>query len=138
MMLSSSVVLRAVLLLLGGYHLGIGAVSVLSLRLTARVTAALYGVSVAESAPLRYAVRMLGLYALALGVLLVLAAREPNAHRDVIAVVAGLQMARALCRLLFRRELAAAFQLPMHRNALNAALLVGEAALLVLCYPTAP
>ena len=134
----SSAILRALLALLAGYHLAIGVVSVASLRATARVVGALYGLSVAETPALRYAVRMLGLYALALGALLALAARAPATHRDVIAVVAGLQLARAACRLLLRRELAAAFQLPARRNAINAALLVAEAAVLVACFPATP
>jgi|SRR5947208_3265413 len=134
----ASTILRALLALLAGYHLAIGVVSVASLRVTARVVAALYGLSVAETPALRYAVRMLGLYALALGALLALAARAPGAHRDVIAVVAGLQLARAACRLLLRHELTAAFQLPMRRNAVHAALLVAEAAVLVACFPVTP
>jgi hypothetical protein len=131
-------ILRTVLVVLATYHLGIGVLSVASLRVTARVTARLYGLSVAESAPLRYAVRMLGLYALALGTLLSLAALAPATHRDVISVVAGLQLARAVCRLLLHNELATAFKLPLRRNVFNAVLLVGEAALLFVCLPVAP
>lgn len=130
-------ILRAVLVMLAAYHLAIGMLSVTSLRVTARVTATLYGLSVAESAPLRYAVRMLGLYAIALGALLTFAARAPATHRDVIIVVAGLQLARALCRLVLQKELSAAFKLRLCRNVFNATLLVGEAALLLLCLPVA-
>ena len=134
---TSSLVLRALLGVLACYHLGIGIVSVTSLRATARVTGKLYGLSLSESPALGYTVRMLGLYALALGVLLMLAARSPGTHRDLIAVVAGLQLARAACRVLLRRELANAFQLRAQRNAVNVVLLVAEAAVLVACFPAA-
>ena len=134
---TSTLLLRGLLALLAVYHLGIGIVSIASLRLTAVVTARLYGLSVVESPALRYAVRMLGLYAITLGALLALAARAPSAHRDVIAVVAGLQLARALCRIYFGNELTAAFRLRPRRNLANAALLIGEALVLVACFPAA-
>jgi hypothetical protein len=133
----SVLILRAVLALLAIYHLGIGVLSIISLRLTARVTATLYGLSVVDDAGLRYAVRMLGLYALSLGTLLLLAVRSPGTHRDIIAVVALLQLARAACRICFRGELAEAFRLPSTRNAFNTALLIGEALVLIACFPTA-
>ena len=123
------------LALLAAYHLGIGVLSVASLGLTARVTARLYGLDMPDTPALRYAARMLGLYALALGVLLALAARAPAQHREVILVVAALQVARALHRVLLRDELGAAFQLPARRNAFSAAVLVAEAVVLVACLP---
>ena len=133
----ASVALRTLLVLLAIYHLVIGAVSVLSFRATARLTSAFYGLSVRDDPQLAYAVRMLGFYALAVGSLLVFAAREPATHRDVIAVVAGLQLLRAVSRIVSGRELASAFRLPTRRNAINAALLVAEAVILVLCFPAA-
>lgn len=129
--------LRGVLALLAAYHLGIGLLSVSSLGATGRVAGALYGVALgADPDPrFRHAVRMLGLYALALGTLLALAARDPLTHRDVIAVVAALQLARAAGRLLWRETLATAFGVPPRRNAVNAALLVAEAAALAAAFP---
>lgn len=127
--------LRAVLVVLAAYHLLVGMVSVTSFRATARLTSALYGLNVRDDPQLAYAVRMLGLYALAVGSLLALAARAPSEHRDVIAVVAVLQLLRAASRLVSRRELTRVFSVPARRNALNAALLVAEAAILFLCFP---
>ena len=135
--LPSVLLLRTLLAVLAAYHLGIGVVSIVSLRLTARLTARLYGLTVVDDAGLRYAVRMLGLYAVALGTLLVLAARSPATHRDIIAVVALLQLARATCRICFGRELADAFRLRPKRNAFNAALLLSEAVVLFACFPAA-
>ena len=132
---AAEVLLRLVLGVLALYHLGIGLASVLSGRLTARVAEAMYGIRVDASPQVRYAVRMLGLYALALGALLVPAALSPAAHREIIVVVCGLQLARAACRVLLRRELTAAFRVSPRRNALNAALLVAEAAVLAVCLP---
>ena len=122
--------LRAVLGLLAVYHLGMGALSALAPAHAGRLGSALYGVRAAETPQLRYGLRMLGLYALALGMLLAIAAVEPRAHRSVIAVAAALQAARAVARIVLRGELAAAFAVPAGRNALNAALLLAEAAVL--------
>ena len=135
---AAAVALRVVLVVLAVYHLGIGVVSIASLRITARVTGRLYGLTVSENSALRYSVRMLGLYAVALGTLLALAARAPGSHRDVIVVVALLQLARALHRVVLRRELYEGFQVPPRRNAFNAALLVAEATVLLACMPLVP
>jgi len=137
MMTVATLLLRSLLALLAVYHLGIGIASVTSMRLTAGITDKLYGLSLKESPSLRYAVRMLGLYALALGALLTFAAKAPTSHREVIAVVAGLQLARGACRLRFRAELSSAFQLASQRNTLNATLLVAEAIALIACLSAA-
>jgi hypothetical protein len=129
-------VLQGVLALLAAYHLAIGLASVFSFGLTGYATQALYGVSLGDDGEaagvrFRYSVRMLGLYALALGTLLVVAARDPLGHTDIIDVVATLQLARAVCRVIYRRDLAIAFGVPPHRNWINVALLVAEAVALV-------
>src|SRR4051812_16642359 len=97
--------LRTILVVLAVYHVAIGAVSVFSFAFTARLTSIFYGLRVNRDPQLAYAVRMLGLYALALGTLLVVAASDPGAHRDVIAVVAGLQLLRGLARIVSARQL---------------------------------
>jgi hypothetical protein len=127
--------LRGVLGLLAAYHLSIGLLAVFSPRLTARVSGALYALEAADNPQLRYGVRMLGLYALAIGVLLSLALWKPAEYTEVIVVVCGLQLARAACRVLLRHELSAAFNVPPRRNALHASLLLAEACVLAFYIP---
>ena len=134
-MSADMLVIRAMLALLAAYHLGIGVTSLLSPRTAGRVAAAFYGTDVAESPQLRYGLRMLGLYAIALGSLLTLAAWSPAEHREVIVVACGLQLARAACRVAFRRELAAGFNVSPSRNYLNVSLLVAEACVLAIAIP---
>ena len=131
--MTTELILRGVLALLCVYHVGIGIAAVVSPRLASRVAGALYSLQATETPQLRYGVRMLGLYALALGTLLAFAAWNPREHMEIIAVTAGLQLARAVSRLLLRRELADAFGIPAGRNALNATVLVAEAGALALC-----
>ena len=127
--------LRAVLALLAAYHLGVGLLSVVSPSSAVWVASRLYGTAAVDTPQLRYGVRMLGLYALALGSLLALATASPGEYRAVIIVAAGLQLARAACRVLLRHELAAGFRVPMRRNYINATLLVVEAGVLLIAFP---
>jgi hypothetical protein len=132
---ASEIALRAVLALLATYHLGVGLLSVLSPSSAARAAARLYGAAAVETPQLRYGIRMLGLYALALGSLLALATGSPAEYRAVIVVAAGLQLARAVCRIVLREELSAGFSVPERRNYINATLLVAEAVVLLVAFP---
>ena len=124
------------LVLLAAYHLGIGLVSVASQRWTASVAHGMYGLSVVGGdARFQYAMKMLGLYALALGGLLVLAAHDPTANRPVLAALLFLQAARGVSRLTFHRLLADAFGVDPRRNAAHAFLLLATAALLAWWFP---
>lgn len=127
----ADVAVRGVLWLLAVYHLGIGIASVASHRMTSRIVARLYAGSLGDSEQLRYAVRMLGFYALAIGSLVAVAATEPDAYRPIVAVVAALQAARAVSRLVSWRLLASAFAVTPARNALAASMLVAESLLLL-------
>lgn len=126
------VLARVVLAVLAAYHLTIGALSLLSIAATGTFMSRLYGVTSLDGSPqLRYAVRMLGLQALALGALAGVAAWDPRSHRDAIGVLAFLQAGRAVSRLVFRDLLRDAFGIPATRNAISAFVLAAEAAILV-------
>jgi hypothetical protein len=123
---------RIVLVVLAVYHLSVGALSVFSHAAAERFVARLYAVkSLDGSTQLRYAVKMLGLQAIALGALAGVAAWNPAGHRDVIAVLAALQASRAACRLALRRSLRETFGIPETRNLLNTTLLLVEAVILI-------
>lgn len=128
-------VLRAVLGLLAVYHLAMGLAATFAPRLAARLGRALYALQAEDTPQLRYGLRMLGLYALAIGSLAALAALDPRTHVAIILVIAALQLARATARLVLRRELAAAFGIGSRRSALNAAVLVAQALALTATLP---
>lgn len=133
-MSAEEIAVRAVLWLLAAYHIGIGIASVASHGMTSRIVARLYAGSLGDGAQLRYAVRMLGFYALAIGALAAVAATGPDAHRPIVAVIAALQGARAISRLVSWRLLASAFAVSRARNTLAASMLAAEALVLLLVF----
>ena len=133
-MSGTDVAVRAVLWLLAAYHVLIGVASIVCHRTTSRIFARLYAGSLGDGEQLRYAVRMLGFYALAIGALVAVAATDPGAHRPIVAVVAALQAARAISRLLSWRLLADAFAVSRARNTLAASMLAAESLVLLLAF----
>ncbi|MBW3654783.1 MAG: hypothetical protein KY444_01655 [Gemmatimonadetes bacterium] len=135
-MSTGEMVLRAVLALLAVYHLSMGVASVFFQRGAAGLARTLYGVEMEGSgARFEYALRMLGVYALAFGFLLTRAAMDPAGHRSVIAAAILLQSLRAASRLASAGTLRAAFGVAPARNRLNAAALAVQAGLLAWFFP---
>lgn len=137
-MTTQSIVLRSVLGILAIYHLGIGLLSVLSPSWTAKVSKGLYAISLEGTPQFGYALKMLGLYALTIGFLLVLATWRPEEYRGVIVAIILLQSMRAIFRLFFNPVVTDAFSVRTSRNVLNASLLVAEVVALVVCFPKGP
>lgn len=135
-MSGGEMVLRGVLALLAAYHLSMGIVSVFFQRGAVGLARGLYGVRMEGSGErFDYALRMLGLYALAFGFLLARAAMDPAGHRSVIAAAILLQSVRAASRLASTGTLRAAFGVAPSRNRLSAAALVVQAGLLAWLFP---
>jgi hypothetical protein len=128
--------IRIVLGALACYHLGIGAVSALSLGSTTHVVRKLYGLHLQESPAFRYATKMLGLFALVFGGLLANAALNPSAHRAEILAIIVLQTLRGAFRLWHRDLLAEAFAVTRRENGMAVMLLALEVTLLVAWFPS--
>ena len=135
-MSGGEMVLCGVLALLAAYHLSMGVASVFFQRGAAGLARTLYGVEMEGSgARFDYALRMLGVYALAFGFLLACAAADPAGHRSVIPGAILLQSIRAASRLASTGALRAAFGVAPARNRWGAALLAVQAGLLVWFFP---
>lgn len=134
-MSTPELVLRLLLGALAAYHIGMGAASVVSPSTATRLAATFYGVTLKAEPQPGYVIRMLGLLALAIGALLMVAMLEPAENRPTILVVAALQTGRAACRILLAAELRRTLGLPRLRNALNTGLLVAQAGLLIALLP---
>jgi hypothetical protein len=135
-MSGGEMVLRGVLALLAVYHLSMGLVSVFFQRGAAGLARRLYGIEMEGSGErFSYALRMLGVYALAFGFLLARAAMDPAGHRSVIAAAILLQSIRAASRLASTGALRTAFGVAPARNRWGAALLAVQAGLLAWFFP---
>ena len=125
-------ILRAVLGLLALYHLGIGAVSVLSAEQTAAFAEWFYGLELSGEPRFLYALKALGMYALFTSAVLGLATWDPVRFRPIVYCLAGLQTMRALTRLFFYDLLSAGFGLAWSHNLFNVGLLALEVLLLLV------
>ena len=130
-MTAGEMVLRAVLALLAAYHLAMGLASIFFQRWAAGLARGLYALEMEDSgARFSYALRMLGLYALAYAYWLARAAMDPAGHRTVIWTAVALQGARGISRLMSAETLRGSFGVPAVRNRFSAAMLFLQAGLL--------
>ena len=130
--------LLAVVWILLIYHVGIGALSMFFPSVTAEFAGSFYGTRLELDAQSEYMLKALGMYALFVASVLGIAVRDPERYRALLVAVAGLQLLRAFSRLAYFDVLSAGLEVPMGRNALNVALLVAEAAVLIACSRSVP
>lgn len=81
--------------------------------------AGMYGASVTWTPELRYLLKPLGVFMLGLGVLGVVAARDPLRHRAVIFTFVVVLSLRVAQRVVHREEIRAAFDLEASRMVVN-------------------
>lgn len=127
--------LQGLLAFAGVCHLAIGGGIMLSPAFQ-DWAAKLYGATVDWTPPLRYILRPLGAFMVALGGLGVAAAFDPLAHPEIVYAFVALLLIRDVQRLLLRRELYAAFRISPRKNLITGgfflAIAVGLVALLQL------
>lgn len=125
-------VLRAVLVVLAVYHLGIGLSSTLAPNATLEFARSFYGLSVSDSAPqFAYMLKAMGMYALFTGGLVAVALTDPQRHRPIVIAIAVLLFMRAVTRLMFFDVLEQAFALSWSQNLVNVSLMLGKGGLLL-------
>lgn len=127
------VALTAVVWILLLYHAGIGVLSIFFPAVTADVSSGLYGTRLTLDAQSEYMLKALGMYALFVASILGIAVRDLSRYRALLIAVAGLQVLRALSRLVYYDVLSAGLEVSSVRNAVNVTLLLVEAAVLVFC-----
>ncbi|TVR56186.1 MAG: hypothetical protein EA421_04205 [Gemmatimonadales bacterium] len=79
----------------------------------------MYGASVTWTPELHYLLKPLGVFMLGLGVLGVVAARDPLRHRAVIFTFVAVLLLRVAQRVVHREEIRGAFELETSRMAVN-------------------
>ncbi|MGI8546171.1 MAG: hypothetical protein ACR2M1_02380 [Gemmatimonadaceae bacterium] len=131
----SDLYLRVLLGALAAYHLGIGVASVTSYGSTAALSHHIYGLGLGDDPQFRYSIKMLGLYALVFGGLIMAAAWHPYDNRATIIALISLQLLRALFRVRFANHISTGFGVTLRRNAMHATLLLAEVAALIWLFP---
>ncbi|MDB4887354.1 MAG: hypothetical protein JWN79_2792 [Gemmatimonadetes bacterium] len=125
-----ALLVSAVLWLLAAYHLTLGGTALVSPATAPRVMRALYGMSLPDDDAWRYLTSMVGMLALAIGVLAAVAALAPMQNRPIVAALLLLQLGRILCRIRDRRLLATSLGVSGARNLAAIAVLAAECAVL--------
>ena len=110
--------LKVLMWIIAGMHVVVGA----GLNIApgfAQFMAEVYGANVDWTPELRYILKPLGAFMVALGILAVAAALNPTRHRVILYGFVFLFLARALQRLLWAQEIQDAFGLSSSRNTAN-------------------
>lgn len=124
---------QVVLFVLGGYHIIVGGMALAAPSYAPILMRSLYGARLPQNeGAVRYMTSMIGALALAIGVLALVAAPRPAAHRALVATLLVLQLARIFCRLRDRRLLATALGVSARSNAAAIAVLGLESVVLGL------
>src|SRR5689334_3797086 len=123
---------QVVLVVLTIYHLITGVLALVAPATARRLVRVVYGAQLVDAAPMDYAVSMIGAQAIAIGLLAAVATTDPVRYRAVVAVLALLQLLRALVRIGRARLLRDALGVATDRNAVMIAVLLAEVAVLVV------
>jgi hypothetical protein len=102
-----------------------------------RAVAGLYGAEVEWSPQLTYILRPLGAFMFVLGVLVLVATRDPWRHRLIVHGLCGVLFLRVLQRLLLQQDIRDAFHIGLAQDLGMAGLFLVEALAILLLLHTA-
>jgi hypothetical protein len=129
-------ILRLLLLLACVSHLFLGAIAFVAVpEMVTRWAAIAYGAAVTLTPPLQHAVRILGAFMLAVGVMAVLALRDPVRNRAIADGIGILQLLRVAQRLIFAAEIQQTFGVSPGRLLLQSAFFFALGLALLLVRP---
>ena len=101
---------------IAAYHVATGLLIIGFGELSIRFAKAFYGWTVEGSPALGILAELLGCYAVAFGLMMAVAARDPVAHRDLLTVGVVLIALRVFQRLYFADKILATFQVDPGRH----------------------
>lgn len=97
-------VLKLVLWAICIYHVVLGGGALLSPHVAEQIARSIFGITLHMSPEISYVVRVLGVYALAFGLLAGAAATNPTKHRDLLNLIVVLYALRIVVKLAFKDE----------------------------------
>ena len=118
--------LKAVMWFIAAFHLVMGGGLMVSHPFQ-RMAVGVYGASVTWTPQIIYLARIIGSFAFVLGVMALAAAIDPLRHKIVVYGFVTLFVVRDVHRLVFAREIEAAFGLPAHMNLVTNLFFISQA-----------
>jgi hypothetical protein len=116
-------------------HLAIGIAGVCSPSLAERVVRGFYGATVEMTPAIVHLLRIMGAYMIAVGILGLVAALDPQKYRPVIIAIAILIAIRVLQRIVFANEIQQTFGISAGRIWFQSIYFAGLAAALLWLLP---
>jgi hypothetical protein len=129
-------ILRAILVVVCVSHLFLGGIAFFAdPDLVTRWAAAAYGATVTLTPPLQHAVRILGAFMIAIGLMAAFALRDPVRNRAIIDGVGVLQLLRVAQRVYFASQIQETFGVSSGRLLLQSAFFAALGLVLLLLRP---
>jgi hypothetical protein len=130
--------LKIVLWLIALYHVILGVAAFISLDLTLWIAKAMFGVDVELTPQSSYIIRLLGVYVLVFGLLVVLLALDPGRHSVLLSVVVVLYICRILNKIIFIDLFTTAFGATSTRAWIDVAMLAAFGLAVLVLWPRNP
>ena len=131
-------VLRAVLVIVTLSHLVLGAIAFVAIpHVVTSLAASAYGATVTLTPELQHAVRIVGAFMLAIGIMAFFALRDPVRNRAIIDSIGILQLLRVSQRVFFATQVQEAFGIAPGRLWAQTAFFLALGVVLLLLRPGA-
>lgn len=131
-------ILRVILVVVCASHLVLGSVAFVAIpEVVTSFAAASYGATITLTPPLQHAVRIVGAFMLAIGVMAFFAVRNPVRNRAIVDGIGILQLLRVSQRIVFATQVQEAFAVPSGRLWAQSAFFLALGLALLLLRPRA-
>lgn len=102
--------LKVILLLIGVYHIGLGLFTFLNKETAIFLAQTFFGMTFLANDQLLYIAKLLGIYSIAFGSIMLVAMSDPGKYRRIIDVAIFVYILRVLNRIIFAGMVQTAFQ----------------------------
>jgi ABC-type xylose transport system permease subunit len=119
--------LKIVLWLIALYHLVLGTGAFLSAGLAQRVAKSIFGIQLTLDPAMSFVVKVLGIYAIVFGIIVLVAAADPVRYRVLLDIVVVLYALRIVNKLVFKKDYVGGLHIATPRVWTESALLAGFA-----------
>ncbi len=126
---------KFILYAVGIYHIGLGSMGFLSTKLAAKITLFIFGMNLQVNPQMSYIAKLLGVYVIIFGIIMIVAATNPEKYKVIINIAVVLYVARFFERIIFLPAVQESFNISTFRIWFEAGLLAFFALILFLVKP---